>query len=280
MNCSQAQDRFPELLDGRLAAADTAAVRAHLAACPDCQREYSSLAQTLAALDQLPAAKPGPRLRTHFYAMLEEEKNSAASLRAAAARQRHAARVALWRWILTPLGAAAVALFAFLAGTRYSAPGAVPAADAATKARIERQEKQLADMQTKLDTVGQLVSYSLLQQRSTSERLQGVLATLDQRNPNQRVLSDLIASLALDPSVNVRLSALDALYPHANQKLVRAGVLASLPREQNPLVQVAMIDFLVAARDHDATPELEKLSRDDTIDRAVRDSAKRALAQL
>ena len=278
MNCSQAQDRFPELLDGRLAVEDTEAVRAHLASCPECQREYSSLAQTLAALDQLPAAKPGPRLRTNFYAMLEEEKNSAASIRAAAARQRHAARVSLWRWILAPLGAVAIALAAFLAGTRYTAPAS--ATDALTKERMERQEKQLADMQTKLDTVGQLVGYSLLQQRSTSERLQGVLATLDQKNPNQRVLSDLIASLALDPSVNVRLSALDARYPHASQKLVRAGVLASLPREQNPLVQVAMIDFLVAARDHDATPELEKLAHDDTIDRAVRESAKRALAQL
>lgn len=280
MNCSQAQDRFPELLDGRLAAADTEAVRAHLASCPDCQREYSSLAQTLSALDQLPAARPGPRLRKNFYAMLEEEKNSAASIRAAAARQRHAARVSLWRWILTPIGAVAIALGAFLAGARFSPPAPAAAIDPVTKQRLANQEKQLADMQTKLDTVGQLVSYSLLAQRTASERLQGVLATLDQKNPDKRVLSDLIASLAIDPSVNVRLSALDALYPHANQQLVRAGVLASLSREQNPLVQVAMIDFLVAAGDRDATPELEKLARDESIDRAVRESAKRALAQL
>jgi len=273
MNCTQAQDRFAELLDGRLAAADTAEVRAHLAACPDCQREYSSLAQTLSALDQLPAAKPGPRLRANFYAMLEEEKNSAASIRAAAARQRHAARVSLWRWILSPLAAGAIALGAFFAGARYAPPAAAPAVDAATK-------KELADLRAQVDTVGKLVGFSLLQQRSTSERLQAVLASIDQKNPDQRALSNLIGALALDPSVNVRLSALDALYPHADQQLVRAGVLASLPREQNPLVQVAMIDFLVAARDRDATPELEKLARNNTIDRAVRDSAQRALAQL
>jgi hypothetical protein len=73
---------------------------------------------------------------------------------------------------------------------------------------------------------------------------------------------------------------LDALYPHAEQQLVRAGVLASLPREQNAMVQVAMIDFLVAARDRDATSELEKLARNESIDRVVRDAAKRGLAQL
>jgi hypothetical protein len=276
MNCSRAQEQFPELLDGRLAEADTAEVRAHLASCPDCQREYASLAQTLAAVDKLPVAKPGPRLRANFYAMLEEEKNSAASIRAAVVRRQHAARVSLWRWILSPVAALAIAFAGFHFGSRYATPAAAPV-DTASKQKLEQQ---LANMQAKLDSVTQLVGYSLLQQRSTSERLQGVLATLDQKNPDKRLLSDLVASLALDPSVNVRLSALDALYPHANQQLVRAGVLASLPREENPLVQVAMIDFLVAARDHEATPELEKLARNETINSAVRDAAKRGLAQL
>jgi len=274
MNCSRAQERFPELLDDRLTEADTAEVRAHLASCPDCQREYSSLAQILSAVDKLPSPKPGPRLRANFYAMLEEEKNSAASIRAAVTRRQRAARVSMWRWILFPVAAAVIALLSFTFGTRYAPQAApVPTDDSALK-------RELAELRTKVDSVGQLVGYSLLQQRSTSERLQTVLATLDEKNPNQKVLGNLIGALALDPSVNVRLSALDALYPHANQQVVRAGVLASLPREQNPLVQVAMIDFLVAARDRDATPELEKIARTETFDRAVRDAAKRGLAQL
>jgi anti-sigma factor RsiW len=273
MNCTRAQDRFAELLDDRLTETDTTEVRAHLASCPDCQREFSSLAQTLSAVDKLPSAKPGPRLRANFYAMLEEEKNSAASIRAAVVRRQRAARISVWRWILSPIAALAIALGGFQFGARYATPAATPGNDDALK-------RELAELRTKVDSVGQLVGYSLLQQRSTSERLQTVLATLDQKNPNQKILADLIGSLALDPSVNVRLSALDALYPHANQQLVRSGVLASLPREQNPLVQVAMIDFLVAARDRDATPELERIARNETFDRAVRDAAKRGLAQL
>lgn len=273
MNCTQAQERFADLLDGRLAEAGTVEVRAHLASCPDCQREYSSLAQTLTALDALPVATAGPGLRKNFYAMLEEEKNSAASIQAAVVRRRHAARVSLWRWILTPLAGGALAVAAFVAGTRYAPPAAPAGIDPATK-------KELAELRTRVDSVGQLVGMSLLQQRSTSERLQTVLATVDKKNPDQKVISDLIGSLALDPSITVRLSALDALYPHADQQMVRSGVLATLPREPSPLVQVAMIDFLVAARDREATPELERMSRSETVDRAVRDAAKRALAQL
>jgi hypothetical protein len=41
-----------------------------------------------------------------------------------------------------------------------------------------------------------------------------------------------------------------------------------------------MIHFLVAAHARDATPELEKIVRNESIDRAVRDAAKRGLAQL
>lgn len=271
MNCTETQERFADLLDGRLAEAGTVEVRAHLASCPDCQRQYSSLAQTLAALDALPAAKPGPALRKNFYAMLEEEKNSAASVASAAARHRASQRASMWRWILAPIGAAALALGGFYAGTRLNPPAS--GMDDATR-------KELAELRLKVDSVGQLVGMSLLQQRSTSERLQSVLATVDQKNPDQRMISNLIGALALDPSTNVRLSALDALYPHADQAVVRSGVLATLPREQNPLVQVAMIDFLVAARDRDAVPELEKIVRNETIDKVVRDAAKRGIAQL
>jgi len=272
MNCTQAQERFADLLDARRSGTDHAEARAHLATCPDCQREYATLARTLAALDALPAAQPGPALRRNFYAMLEEEKLAAAAV-PASARPRRAVRAALWRWILAPAAAGALAIAAFLAGTRYAPPPAAPGLDPATK-------RELAELRARVDSVGQLVGYSLLQQRSTSERLQGVLATLDRKDPGQKVLSDLIGALALDPSANVRLSALDALYPHANQQLVRSGVLASLPREQNPLVQVAMIDFLVAARDREAAPELGRMARNETLDRAVRDAAQRGLAQL
>jgi len=277
MNCTSAQARFSELLDDRLAESDTAEVRAHLASCPDCQREFSSLAQTLSAVDKLPAAKPGPRLRANFYAMLEEEKNSAASIRASVARRHRAARLTLLRWILSPLLAGACAFAGFYFGNR-NATAQIPGGNTAATDLATKHE--IAELREQVDKMGQAVVASLLNQKSTNDRLQTVLATLDEKSPNQKDLTALVGALALDPSVNVRLSALDALYPHARDPIVRTGVLASLPREQNPMVQVAIIDFLVAARNHDATPELEKIARNESIDRAVREAAKRGLAQL
>lgn len=281
MNCVQARDRFAELLDHRLESPVSGDLRAHLATCPACQRDFASLRDTLDRLDAMPTPKPSPRLRAGFYAMLEDEKRSAAASPARTAAARRPARRQLWRWILSPLAAGGLLVLGFLAGqyapSRQAAPTTTaPAAnptDAAT-------QQELADLRKKVDSMTQLVGYSLLQQQPASERLKGVLAAQHLNGESDEVITKLINTLALDPSTNVRLSALEALYQHADKDVVRAGVLASLTREQNPLVQVSMIDFLVAARDREAASTLQDLARSDKVDRSVRDAAQRALVQI
>ena len=82
------------------------------------------------------------------------------------------------------------------------------------------------------------------------------------------------------PAANVRLRALEALHGHAERATVRAGVLAALPREQNPLVQLELIDFVASAQEQNAAPVLERMSADETINQTVREAAKLALVQL
>jgi HEAT repeat protein len=103
---------------------------------------------------------------------------------------------------------------------------------------------------------------------------------MDLKSPDRKVLTDLVGALAFDPSINVRLSAVDALARHADDSLVRAGVLSVLARERAPLVQVAMIELIGPWHDPAARPVLEKLSRDEALDRNVREAARRALAVL
>lgn len=275
MNCSTAREIFPELLDRRTPSAAQPEARAHLAACPDCQREFSALSQTLAALDAMPIPTPTPRLRQNFYAMLEEEKHSAASVRSATTREHRSRRFSLFAWILSPLAACALVALGFFAGARSGPATPAPGEDA-TARKLAQLEQQLGD-------VKKLMAISIIQQQQTSptnERLQEVLVAAKAENVTDKVLNDLVSALAFDPSANVRLRALEALYPHAENKIVRDGILATLPREQNPLVQLEMIDFVAAAHDRDAAPALEKMAKNETIDRSVRDAARRALAQL
>ena len=278
MNCQRIQENFLDYQDGRLDPPEAAAVREHLKTCLTCQREWAGFQELSLKLDRLPPPEPGPRLRTQFYAMLETHRRAADSRSPFALMRSRVDRV--FAMLLPARPALQFALACLLLtgglfiGARYLHPtAAVSAADPATA-------RELADLRKQVNSMGTLVTYSLLQQQSTGDRLKAVLATLDLKQTDQRVVSDLLGALAFDPSVNVRLSALQALYPHAGQAGVRAAVAASLPRDPSPLVQVTMIDFLATTRDPAALAVLETVSRSQTYDVAVRDAARHALAQL
>ncbi|MDI1320979.1 MAG: zf-HC2 domain-containing protein [bacterium] len=280
MNCTRVQDSFIDYQDGSLPADESAALRAHLASCPTCQREWSALQEMTRKLDTLAAtpAEPGPRLRENFYAMLETHQREAdAPSPFALARgriDRFFAALLPAQPALQFALAVALLIGGLFAGQHYLAkPVVVAPADDSAK-------KELADLRKQVDSMGQLVTLSLLQQQSTSDRLQTVLGKMDLKSPDRKVLTDLVGALAFDPSINVRLSAVEALAQHTDDSLVRAGVLYALPKEHAPLVQVAMIELLAGAREQGAQPVFEKLTRDEAVDINVRDAARRALAVL
>jgi hypothetical protein len=273
MNCQRIQESFLDHQDGLLSPGDSLAVREHLKTCLECQREWAGFQEISRKLDRLPPPSPSPRLRTQFYAMLETHRRTADSRSPFVAM-----RSGVDRFFSALLPARPALQFALACGTLavglvFGARYFHPAIDPATANKI-------AELQTKVDSMAPLVTYSVLQQKSTTERLRTVLATLNLKQDDQRVVSGLLASLAFDPSVNVRLSALEALYPHADQPAVRSAVTASLPREPSPLVQVTMIDFLAATHDPEAVSTIEAVSRNQNYDQAVRAAARRALAQL
>lgn len=279
MNCQRVQDHFIDYQDGTLPPDDSAQLRAHLASCPTCQREWSALQEITRKLDTLPATElPSARLRENFYAMLETHQREAdAPSPFALARSR------LDRFFSALLPAQPALQFAFalallagglLVGQRFLAPARVVVTEDTTA------KTELAALRAKVESMDQLVTYSLLQQKTTSSRLQNVLASMDLKTPDREVLTKLVGALAFDPSVNVRLSAVEVLAQHADDELVRAGVLTALTRERAPLVQVAMIELLANAGERNAEPVFDQIVRDEAIDSNVRDAARRALASL
>jgi anti-sigma factor ChrR (cupin superfamily) len=286
MNCQRVQESFVDYQGGNLSAADSAAVREHLKTCLTCQREWAGLQETLLQLDRLPPEEPSARLRTNFYAMLDTHLRQAREpspfVLMRNGLDRFFEHLVPARPALQFAFSAALLVAGVLVGARYLQPAASapPTADPATQSQLAATQSQLAAMQNKIDSMGQLVAYSLAQQQPASTRMQQIAATLARGDTDAKTLANLVSTLAFDPSTNVRLSALEALYAHADQPLVRQGVLVSLPRESSPLVQLAMIDFLTSLRDKQAAPAFEAITRDPAIDQAVRDAAQRALVQL
>lgn len=126
----------------------------------------------------------------------------------------------------------------------------------------------------------QLVTLSLLQQTSASDRLRGVDYSYRVEDSDSEVIGALVRTLNQDSNVNVRLAAVDALQRFSADAAVRREMRQSLPLQTSPLVQIAVIDSLAAAQDRSATPELERLRDSSDVDQSVKLRIGRALERL
>jgi HEAT repeat protein len=93
------------------------------------------------------------------------------------------------------------------------------------------------------------------------------------------VVSALTDAVEHDASVNVRLAAIDAL-SKASSPAVLQSLTQSLPRQDSPMVQAALIDYLVDARDRRAVGALRQLAAQPDVNPAVLERTHFALQQL
>ena len=259
MECEDIQAHLPDHLAGALPAAKADAVAAHLAACPLCAAEFEELGQTWERLGDLPHHRvDSAGMRARFDAALD-------------AHQRVSTHRRLWPNRLTGYGlqfaAAAALLVLGVALGRQLTPA--PTVD-----------PQIAGMREELRDMREMVTLSLLQQQSASERLKGVGYSSQLDQPGNEVTAALVDALMHDPNDNVRLSAVDALKRFASHDEVRRGAVEALSRQTSPLVQLALIELILEVGGTDAAGALRQLSRDTMVDEAVRARAAQGLAQL
>ena len=121
---------------------------------------------------------------------------------------------------------------------------------------------------------------SLLQQQSAFTRLEGVAWAYRVEHSDSDVLNALMHTVNNDPSVDVRLAAVDALRQFADNTSTRRELVQSLPRQTSPLMQIALIDLLVELRESSAAPQLERLIQEPALDQNVQRRARLALHRL
>jgi anti-sigma factor RsiW len=268
MKCEQIAELLPDYLQGTLGQEQQHSVESHLIQCAECSEEVALWKK----LSLLPLEQPSPASRARFEAMLQAFQAGRSRLPERNWNRRE--RASAWNvfhWLRSPLGAvawsAALLVVGLFVGLHLASPK-------------ESQSKELSELRAELASMKQLVVLSMLQQQSASSRLEGVSWTTRDQQLNPQVLSALLHTLRYDPSVDVRLAALDALSRHSAQPQVRSSVVNSLQEQQSPLVQVALIDQLVEWHDREARPHLEQLRESPNLNPAVRQHADWAIGKL
>ena len=261
MRCEEIDAHLSDHLAGTLAPDAAGEVAEHLRTCPACAAVADGLDETWQMLGTVAADRPdSAAMRARFDAALDGYRQG---LDVEHARPRRFAR------FRTNSLLAAAAAAVLVVGVTIGRQNATPAID-----------PQLAMLRDELRDMRQMVTLSLLQQQSASERLKGVSFTSRIERPGGEVTLALLDALMHDPNVNVRLATIDALKRFAGSEQVRHGAIEALASQTSPLVQIALIDFVVEANGRDAADTLRRLSLDPMLDQAVRGRATKALQQI
>ena len=256
MNCEQVKLMLADYWAHTLRDQDEMELEAHFATCPACREETSRLESMWKGLAILPPEEPDSKMRTRFYESLGAYRLGAES------------RASKW-WPLSPALqiAASFAILALGLTAGYSL-------------RPDKTGDQVAQLREEVTGMRQLVALSLLQQQSASERLRGVGYAYRSEPSNTEVLSALVTAINNDASINVRLAAVDALHTFSGSPATRQAILEALPKQNAPLVQVALIDLLVDFKERQAATELRRMAADETVNDGVKQRALWALETL
>ena len=255
MKCEQAQRLLMDSLMGRLEDADRRQLDEHLAGCERCRAEshnVETLWQQLGDLESTTDPVPSEKLTRRFRLALADYE--------ADMRTPDRPRFGDWwasLWSTRPALQAAFSAALLLVGVLI---GAGLTSGRATRSDVE-------ELRAEMETMSQAVTVSLLQHQSASERLRAV-SWSRMAGSDDHVLTALLEAARLDPNVNVRLAAIDALAVHANQGPIRNGLIDSLGYEQSPLVQLALLEA-VAGEEGLRNGELERLIDSGEVDASV-----------
>jgi len=247
----------------------------HLENCAGCRAEVAELNAVWRAMDGLSRETltrenlsrenqdaPDPAAKVRFLQVLDAYRSG---MGAAVEMPRRTARP----WFTVPAWQAAMAAGLLIVGVFAGRSIGQP-----------KGEGDVAQLQSQVESLRQLVALSMLQQDSAGARLRGVSYSEQMSQPDRQVQQALLFAVNHDSNVNVRLSAVDALQKYAADPEVARAMADAIPVQDSPLVQVALVDMLVQVKARGTAPAMAKLASNKDADEAVRQRAAAALQTL
>ena len=121
-------------------------------------------------------------------------------------------------------------------------------------------------------------------QASAGERLSAVKKTTGFATENNRLdrqITDiLVFTMNNDKSVNVRMAAAEALFRFRDEVQIRKALVGALSQQEDPQMQLTLIDMIVHLKAKGALNEMNKLLVDSETREIVRERLRTGIAEL
>ncbi|MEI9917830.1 MAG: HEAT repeat domain-containing protein [Bacteroidota bacterium] len=247
-----------DFIDGRLSESERKEVK-ELLANDNVRVLYEQLKQVTTAMDRSSQITPTNRLQRSFQQMLQEEIT-----------EQHAPKQRQVFFSPTILRAAAAVLLV--------------AAGIAIGNYVNEHNNQQAEIKRiaaeNLRLKNEMIDM-MGDQNSASQRMMGVNnVALTYKIADDEIVSVLVKTLNEDKNTNVRLAALDALSKFHQETNVRKALVASLSKQDDPIVQIALIQLMVKMKEKGVLKDLNRIIEDNEAIKPVKDEAYSGIMKL
>jgi hypothetical protein len=210
-------------------------------------------------LIKMEAPPPSLRLDDKFHSFLNEELKKQR-------KGNFSFAMPDWSVLIPRLAFASIVLVAgFVGGYLFNKP--------MKNSEVHELTQQVSDLR-------EMMVFSLLEKESASDRLKAVGLTSEMNQVSEKVTDALFKTMNRDDNVNVRLAALEALKPYAKQSSVREQLIVSIGKQDSPLVQVALAEFMATIQEKKSVKELQKLLENQNTPKEVRTKINESLKVL
>jgi anti-sigma factor RsiW len=256
METEKLESLLIDYIDGKLTDAEKSAIENELTQNKSSLQLYEQLKQVMNEIDRSPTLEPSSTMRLDFEKALQQEINGAKKqkqiffqpvvLRIAAGFILVMAGVGIGYWI--------------------------------NKNNVQQQE--IARLRHEMDSTKRMMMAMMTNTQSASQRMLGVAASYQLQNADDEIVTALLSTMNEDANTNVRLAALEALSKFHHQEHVRKALIQSLAKQKDPLVQISLIRLMVEMKEKSVIQELERITKDKELIKAVKDEAYAGLLKL
>jgi hypothetical protein len=267
MKCEEVDYLMIDYLDGKVDDKVKNEIEKHLNNCERCLDELKDTKQLLGTVSKEVMVTPDESLKINFYHMLhneirknEETKPVVRTISPSPWYNKSSYRIA-----------AAVALL--VAGTfigmfiRNNPVQSVAS-------------NEMLQLRSEVNDLKKNVMLTMLKEESSSDRIQAVSYATEMEDVDENVIRVLVSTLNNDKNVNVKMAAAFALSKFASKKEVTDALVNSLEHQEDPILQVTLINILTERNIKSALVPVQKIIANKSTIKEVRDVAKNSLHVL
>ena len=267
MKCEEIDGVIIDYLDNKLDEDQKKEIERHLETCERCLEEMMETQKILYSLSGDKMEEPDKSLRINFYHMLHGEIRKYKNMPSGSLHQDPE------HWYNR-------SLFMIAAGFALLVCGTFIGAMVYSGLRSKSQAIELSQLQAEVSSLKRAAMFTMLKEESSSYRIQGVNYADELQAPDDNVIEALIMTLNNDKNVNVRLAAAFALSKFADQQSVSDSLVKSLSEQNDPILQVTLINILVERKEKSAIRPIQQIISNEGTMKEVKDVAQNGVKKL